>query len=190
MKPIFLCDCDGILSDFIGGLLGFIENHSGVRPARESITTQKAFAHLDRSAQAAFEARVRAGGFVSELEPYPGAIEGFGRLSEIANVHIVTSPWKGAPTWVHERSEWLERHFGIPFDRVHHESSKFLTRGDYFLDDHGQHLTEWLHHHRDHFLGHALLWDTPHNRLEASFWRVRSWEQVIKIVEEGTLLSR
>jgi 5'(3')-deoxyribonucleotidase len=190
VKPLFLLDCDGILSDFIRGLLDFVEKATGARPARESITTQHAFDHLDRSLKEPFEAHVRAGGFVSSLEPYPGAVDGFHRLSEIADVHIVTAPWKGAPTWMHERAEWLERHFGIPFDRVHHESSKFLTRGDYLLDDHGKHLTEWLHNHRDHFLGHALLWDTPHNRLETSFWRVRSWEQVITIVEEGTQSSR
>lgn len=36
MKRLLL-DCDGILSDFVGGYLRLLDEHTGLRPAREAI---------------------------------------------------------------------------------------------------------------------------------------------------------
>ena len=182
MKPLVLLDCDGILADFVGSVLGFVHQHTGSRPEREAVVSQNIFESIgDKDVERAFSDHAVKAGFCEGIEPYPEALVGFPRLAGVADVHIVTSPWP-SPTWTFEREEWLLQHFGIPSNRVHHESQKFLTRGDYLVDDHPKHIREWLLRRRDHYLGHALLWDTPHNRREEGFWRVRSWDELLTII--------
>lgn len=183
MKPLVLLDCDGILADYVGAVFDFIEQATAARPTRESIGDWHIWDSIpDKLLEAAFEKRVREPGFCAGIKPFDEALRGFPLLDQVADVHIVTSPYDGSPTWTHEREEWLKRFFGIPRHRVHHINTKHLTRGDYLVDDKPKNVREWLLHRRDHYLGHGLLWDTPHNRLDEGFWRVHSWPELVSIV--------
>lgn len=183
MKPLVLLDCDGILSDYVGAVLDFIEQQTGERPTRESISTWNIWESIpDKELEDAFDEHARSAGFCEELKPFADALRGFPLLEAVADIHIVTSPYDGSPTWTHERSAWLERYFGVHRHRVHHIGAKHLTRGDYLVDDKPKNVRDWLLNRRDHYLGHALLWDTPHNRLDDGLWRIRSWEELVSIV--------
>jgi 5'(3')-deoxyribonucleotidase len=190
VKPLVLLDCDGILADFVGAALDFVQMKTGERPDRDVIETWDIWDHLDPELEEVFTEYVGRQGFCKSILPYDEALRGFPLLAAVADVHIVTSPFVTAPTWTHERSEWLEQYFGIPHHRVHHTGTKYLTRGDYLVDDHPKHIREWLLNRRDHYLGHALLWDTPHNRREEGLWRVKSWEELVSIVMTSFSISR
>jgi 5'(3')-deoxyribonucleotidase len=183
MKPLVLLDCDGILADYVGSVLDFVEKNTGSRPSRESITGWHVWDSIqDKALEEAFEKHACSLGFCDEIRPFDEALRGFPLLEQIADVHIVTSPYDGNPTWTHERETWLKRYFGVERRRVHHINSKHLTRGDYLVDDKPKNVREWLLNRRDHYLGHGILWDTPHNRLDEGFWRVHSWQELVTIV--------
>lgn len=166
-RPVILLDCDGILADFIGGVLPLIHRVTGRQAAREQITAFDFAASLGLNPDEAAAVKRAIGcsdRFASTLEAYPGAIEGVGTLREVADVYIVTSPWNSNPTWTHDRETWLRRHFGIPHSHVIHGSAKHLVRGDVFVDDKTETVVAWQAAHPS---GRALRWSTPHNARDA-----------------------
>lgn len=141
-------------------------------------------------------------GWCAALKPTPGSIEAVRALREIAHVEVVTSPLKTSPTWMAERVEWLERFYGFDYDEVHFVTKKFRVVGDFLIDDKPEHIAEWAagmaRLREDEVAGanrvpHALLWDMPYNQGTppelpglpgpAVVARVKSWDQVIALVE-------
>lgn len=165
-RPIVLLDCDGVLSDFIGGVLEIVKNVTGLIFSREDVGQFDFCAALGIRGMDASLIRGAIGerGFCESLKPYEGAQAGVRSLQEIAEVYVVTSPWNSSPTWTHERESWLWRHFKIPHSRVLHTSAKHLVAGDLFVDDKTSTVVAW----RDAWPGrHAVRWNTPHNASEA-----------------------
>lgn len=184
MRPRVLLDCDGILSDFVGGYLQLLNQHTGLRPDREQIDQFDIGAALGLTAEQSARMK-RAIGSEADmarwLDVYPGAVEGVRRLQTIADVYIVTSPWNSNPTWTHDREHWLKRHFDIPHSRVVHTSAKYLCRGDVFVDDKVSTVVHWQ---VEYPTSKGVVWDTPHNRKE--LWsgpRTSSWDALVEIVQ-------
>lgn len=182
MKRVLL-DVDGVLADFVGGYLTLLEQHTGLKPAREAIDQFDIGAALgltpDQSAR-----MERAIGdehrLARCLDVYPGAREGVQRLQEIADVYIVTSPWNSNPTWTHDREWWLKQHFDIPHARVIHGSAKYLLRGDMFVDDKTSSVVKWQAEWPGAL---GVVWDTPHNRRDHwSGARTSNWDALIGLV--------
>jgi len=187
MKPVVVLDCDGILCDFVGAALDFVERQTGTRPAREDIRTWHIFDSVgDPAIRDAFNVHAGRPGFCECLAPFEEALEGFPALASVAEVHIATSPWD-SPTWMWERTNWLNKHFGVPASHVHHERIKCLTRGDFFVDDHPNHVRDWIYRGHVSDPGIGLLWDTPHNRLDGGFQRVSSWNELTELVTTACL---
>lgn len=111
-----------------------------------------------------------------------GAQEGVKRLQELADVYIVTSPFNGSSTWVHERELWLEEHFGIHHKNIVHTKAKYLCAGDFFVDDRPENVWKW----QEKNTGMALLWDLPCNRGVRNVRRVSSWHELYDLVKART----
>lgn len=77
-----------------------------------------------------------AKGFFSDLEPIPGAVEAFKKLSEYYDCFILTTaPWS-SPIAMMEKRLWVEKHLGEHgFKRLMTSHRKDLHIGDYLIDD-------------------------------------------------------
>lgn len=187
MKPLVLLDVDGVLCDFIGPLVNEINWLHGTNFTREDVTRwdpKKCLPGVtSKSLDAVYNITARKPGWCRNLQPYPGAVEGFRRLEDVANIHIVTTPFHSSECWMSERVEWLHEHFDIYPEDITFTSRKELIEGEYLIDDKTETCSKWSHAHD---YGTALLWDTPHNRqsLVGPFvTRLHSWDTLIEFIK-------
>lgn len=91
-------------------------------------------------------------GFFLDLEPFPGAVEAFLKLSSVHNVWILTAPSYMNPLSYAEKNVWVKKHLGSEFvKKLIMCPNKSLMKGDYLIDDH-----EWTNWQGD-FEGELLL---------------------------------
>lgn len=186
-KPLVLLDVDGVIADFVGASLDAIERHMGIRFAADQVTSYD-FRSLPGwdSIKDRFWELTRSIGFCQKIEPFPGAVEGVGRLREVATVEFLTSPMHGSPTWVHERDFWLERHFGAHHRDVMHVRKKERVRGDFLVDDSADKVESWRKAHLD---GVGIVWTRPYNGgLEGP--RVAGWDELLQMVDDRWYVAR
>jgi len=75
-------------------------------------------------------------GFWENLDPMPGAIEGYNKLKEIFDVWILTAPSVKNPICYTEKRIWIEKHLGFDeCNRLIISPNKSLLKGDYLIDD-------------------------------------------------------
>lgn len=185
-KPVVLLDCDGVPSDFIGGVLEIVDDITGLSFERDDVDQFDFFQALGVSIDdgRAIKRAIAVPGFCESLQVYEGAKQGVKDLQEIADVYVVTAPWNSSPTWTYERESWLWRHFKIPHSHVIHTSAKHLVSGDAFVDDKTSAVEAWK---IERPAGLAIRWETPHNIHE--MWHgtgCRSWESLLDLVTNET----
>jgi len=76
-------------------------------------------------------------GLFIEMDPMPGAIEGYNKLVELENdVYILsTAPWKNPSAWS-DKLLWVQKYLGdVAKKRLILSHNKNLNRGDYLIDD-------------------------------------------------------
>lgn len=182
MKPTLLFDCDGVLCDFLGGLLAAVnrDRRTAFKPVDcDRWDIGKAYG-LEWSYLNTICSRP---GFCASLNPLPGAIDAVNHLRELADVYVVTSPFDMAPHWIWERAEWLFNHFGFDKDHVIHCNTKRLIWGDILVDDRAETVVEWCKRWRD---STGLLWDAPYNQgvgRPRNAHRTRVWQNVLALAE-------
>jgi len=100
--------------------------------------------------------------FWKDLPPVPGVHDGIRALQNDGyRVVWVTSPWFSCPNWENIRRDWLNRHFGTTHHDVIFTSSKYLVKGDIFIDDRPKHVRMWQAANPN---GEAWLFDGFFNR--------------------------
>lgn len=182
-KPRALVDCDGILADFITPCLREIAGLTGVQHAHNDVDVWDFDVKLIESdmLRQHYWQRITRPGFCASLEPYPRAKEGMSLLASYADVFIVTSPML-APTWAHERQEWLREHFGIDHKHIVSTPAKHLVRGELFLDDKPEHVDRWL---AANPCGVGLLWSQRYNEHATHLRRVSQWGPVVDLLQQA-----
>jgi 5'-nucleotidase len=179
-----LLDCDGLLSDFTSAALEVVAKVAGKRYVPADVVRFDfcdALGLSKASRRAVMDAIAHARGFVADMQPLPGAIEGVQALRELGDVYVVTSPWAGSPTWMAERTAWLAHHFQSNADHVAHMSAKHLVDGDLFVDDRSDHVRAWLAERPDRC---GVFWGTRHNTSEAvpaGALRGNSWAALARL---------
>ncbi len=189
-----LLDCDGPLANFCQGFLDLVEEETGYAFGPQVITDWDVtgcpyFRQLAMDIGRPFEElkravwkRVNRIGFCQSLCLIPGAKEAVKEIRKIAHVEVVTSPMGSSPTWMPERTEWLQRHFGFDSSEIHFVQKKFRVHGDVLVDDKTSHIVEWSNATHVRLAdGHAILWDAPYNRGEEleGVRRASNWEQAV-----------
>lgn len=183
-RPRVLLDVDGVLADFVGPALAWFNADQGTSFEPHHVTEysiEKSLGLTKQQADRFYKLCSRLP--VGDQPVFVGAIEGFTRLSEVADVHIVTAPWLGHATWAYERIDWLWRHFQVPYKRVVITPAKHLVRGDFLVDDKTETLHTWAAEHPNSF---AVQWQTPHNRLDS--WAglsTNDWDWLVETVASG-----
>lgn len=183
---IILSDCDGVLSDFVGGLCTELALR-GFSRTPESIQHWDLALSLGPEELRAAHDVMSSPGFCHGLAWYEGAKELLRGLGGVGDVHAVTAPFRNGATWMQERMAWLSS--AIAVDRVHFVSGKYkhLMRGNVLLEDHPKTAHDWCEHNPD---GVAILIDRPWNRAGAQEWhahrnmyRAESFARALEIVE-------
>ena len=91
-------------------------------------------------------------GFFLELEPLPGAIEAFLKLSALHDVWILTAPSIQNPMSYSEKNYWVRKYLGEEYvKKLIMCPNKSLLKGDYLIDD-----NEWTNWQGD-FEGDLIL---------------------------------
>ena len=183
-KPRILLDCDGVLSDFIGGVLDVVRDREEVELEAKDFPRGEIFKQLgeiDPGLRRMASAAIMERGFCAGLAVLPGAESGVRTLRAAGlEVYIVTSPVTKSHYWMCERYEWLMEHFGIDNKYVIFTQSKHIVQGDIFIDDRDDHVEEWVEHQKN---GAGFIWDTLHNRhVGQDLQRLKSWEELHEIL--------
>jgi len=142
-----ILDCDGVLSDFVGGAIEVFADLTGHRYRHEDFKKWELSDTVGARYKAAFYERCRRPGWCANLQAYEGAREFVDALRRRAEVYVVTSPLPGAVSWMHERTEWLTQLFDFDAKHVVHTSAKHLIEADAFLDDKPEHVEDWIMAH-------------------------------------------
>lgn len=182
-KMTVALDVDGVVADFIGAIAGFLSSAAGMRVDESTFSSTDVFSclrHPTLNVKELLLEEMSRPGFVSEMKPYDGAIDGFKRLSELADVFFVTDPFKDSQTWGHERTLWLMRTFDVSRDSVVLASDKSRVAGDILIDDSPSNVRQWTKTGRN-----SLLWSRNYNKVDGvGLQRVKSWQEVIPVVSE------
>jgi 5'(3')-deoxyribonucleotidase len=189
MRPRVLVDCDGVMADFVGATLSIAHRISSKRWAVEDLKGWDFWESMKDRAVPDLEARIKKAiseeGFCSEIPVIPGAVEGVESLRTIADVVVVTTPWRSR-TWAHERFEWLERNFGLHRDLVIQTSNKADVDGDMLVDDSPANLRKWdkRRMERGARVISPVLWAAFHNAEETGYAVAHTWDDVISLVKD------
>lgn len=114
MKKTLYIDMDNVLVDFKSGL---------ARASEEDLIKYKG----DED---------EIPGIFALMDPMPGAVEAFHKLSKHFDTYILsTAPWENPSAWS-DKLEWVKKHLGTPaYKRLILTHHKDLNRGDYLIDD-------------------------------------------------------
>ncbi len=165
-KPLFLCDVDDVVADFVQGFNAAVIA-TGVRDIKmDHVHTTWDLSKslkLTKSEDQKVYSLVDMPGFASRLNPCVGAVDGVKKIMQVADVIWVTHELESSPTWVYDRRLWLEKYFGEG-QKIVNTSEKYAVDGDYFLDDKPAHCAAW---HAQHPRKMAMMWATGRNGTDA-----------------------
>ena len=134
MKTV-LIDMDGVLADFDGPLFDLFRPHLDIE-SPEDQTKRFLTDHIRTPGQReAMRNVVEAPGWFRELPVIPGAQEGIERLSEVAELIVVSKPLESSATCPSEKFAWISEHFPSLVGKVYLAPDKSRVTGDFLLDD-------------------------------------------------------
>lgn len=177
-------DCDGVLADFIGGVLAALKADGDKRNLNhQDVTTWDMAACLGIPKRKFYDIVTRKG-FCLKLDPIEGARESLSRLRQLDDVVCVTSPWSG-DYWPYERTEWLRHMMDFQYRDIIHCSQKEIIRADILIEDKLSTAIDWAEANPE---GTAVVLAYAHNHLPqpcpANIKRVESWSDLVSVCQE------
>ncbi len=178
MLPL-LIDCDGVVADYVGGVLLNVEHATNMRYLRTAVDQYNLWEAIGMTGvdkNLIIKNYITKPGWCQNLLPLPGAVEGVRELNKIRRVVFLTSLWNSSPTWVYDRNKWLRKHFGRDLgSRVIFTNSGDLkrhVRGAVLVDDKAINCEGWAESNPE---GRPFLWPAPYN--PGSRW---TWNDVME----------
>lgn len=184
-RPTVGVDVDDVLAGFTADTLRRIFDETRGRHffTLDDVSTWDPFDSLPETVRDLKEliyGQMKEEGACFNLPVVEGAQEGMKLLREVADVVIVTSPWRGSKTWAHERELWVEHHFNVDHRDVYQCRRKARVHVDFFIDDKPQNVQEWASYHDS---TQGILWATPMNRhAPAHLSRIGDWKEVVRYI--------
>lgn len=176
-----MLDVDNVLGDFHQAAADAMTHLFGRKVTQQDLPCWEVTEKLsDPKERSLIWKTMRGRGFCSNIPVVAGAQAAVQKLQSLADVYFVTSPMVGSVGWVHERTGWLRKHFGVSLDHVVFTRAKHVVLGDMLLDDHPDNLEKWAEAHPT---GLAMLWERHYNK-DAGFRKARQWDDVIDVVQK------
>lgn len=183
-----LCDVDGVLANWMDAVNDVIERASGRRITPEECGGWLRLSNLgfSKTEKDFIECELNSPGFVENLAPLPGAIDGLQRVvaETGCQLFIVTAQWD-SETWLAERKRWLKKHGilkpGVAFAATR---EKWGVAPGLLLDDKIQNV---LDYNTKAVGGRAVLWKTEFNAVDPArkFTKeVGNWDEVLKEMKD------
>lgn len=186
-RVLLLCDVDGVIVDFVGGVLDVLVERCGLHftPSQVMLWSIRDALNLTAAQWRVVTDAISEPGFARRLKPTPAAEE-LQRLMAGGTVEVqfVTSPWASSPTWCFDRTAWLVHHYGkASGQRVTFTREKHMVAGDLFVDDNADSVEAWTRaqvarRYPEPWQG--FLWDAPYNRGAEVGLRVQSFDDVMR----------
>lgn len=177
LKPILVLDVDGVLADFTGATLAFLERNYGIY-CDEPL---KSWDFLDHPALRPYRKAAKGHwttpNFCADLQPLPGTVAAVQEMRRWARIRFATSPMETNPTWIRERNAWLALHFGAYEEDVRHTKKKSESPGHVFVDDKYENVVEYQGVHPT-----ALVYLRTHSYNVDSPWKGRRCASLDEIV--------
>ncbi len=182
---IALLDVDGVLADFPGACLRWLNSRRRVNGDREFTLDQihdhdilKSFdlEHLQEN----FDTWCADTDMCRHLDVYDGAQAFVEELRSFADVVVVTSSFGAVRGWESARRAWLLEHFGITKRDVIFAKRKELVAGNFLLDDKLRNIDSWRNAWGHQ--GTALVFDRPWN--QGIQRRVSSFDGALDVARE------
>lgn len=174
MKPRIAIDMDDVLADTVGKFIDIYRRDFDTE-ALPDVFREKSFHELlEKDVSQKLSDYVHEPGFFADIAVMPGAQEITRELAEKYDL-FVTSAAMEFRNSLSEKYDWLDQHF----PHIHWKNRVFcgdksILRADVMIDDMPYNLVS--------FQGKGLLFDAPHNRDNALFQRVLSWEEIAKVL--------
>ena len=188
-----ICDMDEVLAELNNKVLKRWNAVSGKNFTKQDITTWRmehvlGVDNLGRSAEGLIDEWLAEPGFYEDLEPIPGAIEGFQELLDIGHdVVIATSIPEKYVNAFDSKRRWVRRHFpGYSMKNFVSISRKGSLEGDILIDDGGHNIIDWAKNGRKN----AFLMVNPWNEYLGQtvhgmpITRVWDWGDIRREVED------
>lgn len=179
----FLCDVDGIISNFVGTVARTILAETGREFSPREFKTWRFIDALpikEDEKKRIIDA-ISSPGYARAIDAFEGAVESVKEIADLfdENLYFVTQPWEFGDTWHSDREWWLEHHFGKLGKNVIHTKHKHTISGTILLDDRPSHIEKWVPEQK----GLGILFTRPSNEEWANHnirWaRANNWKDVM-----------
>lgn len=130
-----LCDVDGVLADFVGLVLDYVQRNTGLSYLHSAVDEWDMFKCLGLEEHwPHFRKQCDELALCRTMRELPGAREFYAALQTIGEVKVCTTPMTCA--WLSQRAEWLVE-FGVPFEHQIQIRDKHELAGawDVLIDD-------------------------------------------------------
>lgn len=145
MKKRIIVDMDCILTDLFTPIFRILDKEFGIRAAVEDLTQWDMVkcSPLDQMPARDLYGIFRRPGFFRNLEPLPGALEGFRSLYDAGHELVIVSTPTG-PESAGDKYRWLAEHLPyLPEKDVFLGSHKHMVKADVIIDDRGETLERY-----------------------------------------------
>lgn len=142
-----LCDVDGVLADFVGCVLDYVQRNTGLSYLHSAVDQWDCFAALGLAEHwPFFREQCDSLALCRSMRSLPGAADFYAELLRIAgegNVKVCTTPM--TPAWLAQRAEWLVA-FGIPLgEQIYaHDKSELHPAWDVLIDDRAENCNAFV----------------------------------------------
>lgn len=185
MSKVILLDVDGILADFVGGVLKVLNKH-GFNRTEQDIKHLELSKSLTVAEMQLLDSEIHKSGWCSSLEWYSQSRTFVECLKMVGEVVVVTAPFQ-CHTWCHERMKWLEPL--LPRSNVIFAGKKEFVEGDFLIEDSLANALDWTRNRPRH--KKAILLNRPWNIVRSTNFnapnilRANDYKEVIKLIMES-----
>lgn len=174
MKQRIAIDMDDVMADTHAKFVRLYLDGEMPRYTLEELREKSFHELFDEHEYRALSQRVYEPGFFRDIPVMDGAQAVIADLMQHYEV-FVASAAQEFPNSLREKWDWLQEHFpAISWRNYIFMGDKSVLNTAYLIDDMPRNLRT--------FQGEGLLFDALHNRDEADFTRVRSWQDVLDLL--------
>ncbi len=174
MKQRIAIDMDDVMADTHAKFVRLYLEGETPRYTLEELKEKSFHELFDENEYAAISNRVYEVGFFRDIPVMEGAQAVIADLMTKYDIFIATAAQE-FPNSLREKWDWLQEHFpAISWRNYVFLGDKSVLNTDYLIDDLPRNLRT--------FQGDGLLFDALHNRDDQSFKRVKSWQDIAKVL--------